>query len=148
MKENNYFINSKKKTWIKCIYTLFVVAIPSILIWTFFSKDILNYNTLLWWQKFLISTGFIIGVVLITLLFIYFKILDINVFTFVLPISITFMSIFLTEELVPWARTLIVIPFMFLIIPTHYICQKIETKLIIKQKVKQKISKEKIIGSK
>lgn len=147
MKENSY-LNSKKKSWIKSIYTLFVVAIPSVLIWIFFSKDILNYNALVWWQKLLISIGFIIGVILITLLFIYLKILEISVFTFVLPIAITFMIIFLTEDLVAWARTLIVLPFISLIIPTHFICKKIEMKIIIKKRLKAKLNKNQVIGSK
>lgn len=141
MKENNnYLINSRKISWIKSIYTLFVIAIPALLIWIFFSKDFFWHNSFLFWQKFLIALSFIVCSTLITILFIYFKILNINILSFSLPVAICFMVIFLTDDLlVSWARALIIVPFILLFIPINLICKKIETRIQLKNKLKWKI---------
>lgn len=149
MKENNNFINSKKKSWIKPIYTMFVVAIPALLLWLFFSNDVFGQIIKLkYWHKILISIAFLLFSVSLTSLLIYLKILEISILSFVVPTSVCFMAIFLTDALEPWARALIVIPFVFLVIPLNIFCKKLEIKVLMHQKLKDKLNKQKIVGSK
>lgn len=150
MKENNNdILNSKKQSWIKPLYTFFVVALPAILIWLFFSNDIFsnNFNINIGY-KFLIAFAFLIITFSLTFLLIYFKVLEINTLSFVIPVGVCFMVIFLTDSLVSWARALIILPFIFLVIPINILCRKLEVKQEIKRKIKNKIENEKIIGTK
>lgn len=136
MKANktNPLINSKKNSWIKSLYTLFVIAIPALLLWVFFSDDFLNIQPLAIWAKWLLAIGFVLISTIVTSILIYFQILEINVLTFSLPVSICFMVIFLTGSLEPWVRALIILPFMLLTIPINIVCKKIELKMMIKKK--------------
>ena len=130
---------------------MLVIAVPALLIWIFFSNDYpfaekfgTNYQ---WSIKFAIGIAFIIGSFLLTLLLVSMKMLDISIFMFSLPIAISFMTIFITDSLVPWARALIVITAFLLVIPISIVIKKIEIKLIIKKKEKEN-EKIKIIGHK
>lgn len=148
MKENNNLINSRKNSWIKPLYTFFVVALPAMLLWLFFSNDIFkDVFEIKYIFKILIALGFILITTGLTILLIYLNILDFNTIAFVLPVGICFMVIFLSSQLYPWARFLIVFPFMVLVIPINIICQKIELKRNAKKRIKMKLENEKIIGS-
>lgn len=149
---NNQLINSRWKSFVKPIFTFFVIAIPALLIWVFFSTDFpfaehwnLNYE---WWIKLLIGIAFVIGTFLITALFVSLRMLDMSVFSFSIPVSVSFMTIFITDQLVAWARALIIIPIFLLIIPVVIYTKKIETKLAIRKRKKIEKSNEKIIGHK
>lgn len=155
MKKNNITsnnrINSRGKSFVKPIFTFFVVAIPSLLLWIFFSNDFpfakeykLEFP---WWIKLFIGIALLISTTLITLLFIYIKILDWNIFNFSLPVAICFSVIFVTDNLEGWIRALIVLPFLFSIIPIFMIVKKIEMKEQIKRNKKTN-NKEKVIGHK
>ncbi len=152
MKKNNSpIVNSRWKSFIKPIFTLLVIAVPSLMIWIFFSNDIFAKELgldLVWWIKLLIAIGFICATLLITMLFVYLKILDMSIFMFSLPISICFMTIFVTDELVAWLRSIIVVVMFLLIIPISIYTKKIETKLLIRKKIKQEKNNEKIVGHK
>ncbi|MBD5422937.1 MAG: hypothetical protein HDR43_00315 [Mycoplasma sp.] len=148
---NNSLIKSRWKSFKNPIFTFFVIAIPCLLLWIFFSNDFpfakhynLDYS---WWIKLLIGISFIVGTFLITVLFVYIKILDLSIFIFSLPVSICFVVIFVSDGLEPWIRALIVIPFFLLVIPISIITKKIEIKKMIK-KQQTSLNEEKIIGHK
>lgn len=154
MKKNNnsQLVNSRWKSFIKPIFTFFVVAIPGILLWIFFSSDFpfanaynMEYD---WWIKLLIGIAFICGSFLITCLFVSIKIIDISIFMFSLPVSICFTIIFVSDSLVAWVRAIIIIPFFFLIIPISIAVKKIEIRQIMKSKNKINNDNNKIIGHK
>lgn len=153
MKKNNEspILNSRKNSIIKSVFTFLVIAIPALMLWIFFSNDFpfakhfgIEFS---WWIKLLIGISFIIGSFLITLLFIYLKILDLSIFIFSLPVSICFVIIFATDLLAPWARAIIIVPVFFLVIPITILIKKIQLNIIIKNKNKNK-TEEKIIGHK
>lgn len=146
MKKNNKNVNSISKSFIKPIFTFFVVVIPALILWIFFSKDFKflwkdDYIEISWWIKFAISLAFIIFTFSITFLFIYFNLLDISIFSFSLPVSICFMVIFLSDSLEPWIRLLIIVPFIFLSIPIIFFVKKIEFKF---KRKKELINKKQI----
>lgn len=150
-KNNNQMINSRLKSLINPLYTFFVVAVPSLMIWIFFSNDFpfadswnINYS---WWIKLLISVSFIVGAFLITVLFIFLKILPISILNFSLPISICFMVIFVTDNIEPWIRALIIVPFLLLSFPITILVKKIDIKIKMKKNKKWK-NEDKIIGHK
>lgn len=157
MKKNNKSKNSNKmiNSWLESfktpLFTFFVIAIPCLLIWIFFSNDFpfasayhIEYS---WWIKLLIGIAFIVFSFLITLLCVYLKILKWSIFIFSLPITICFITIFVTDQLEPWIRSLIIIPFFLLIIPISILVKKIEIKQMIKNK-KQNSNEDNIIGYK
>lgn len=141
-KNHNPLINSRKNSWIKSIYALFAIAIPALLLWIFFSDDFLKIQPLPVWARWLIAIGFVIVSTLVTAILIYFKILEVNVLAFSLPVAICFMVIFLTGGLEAWIRALIVLPFMLLTIPINIICKKIELKLNYQNKNKKQSEKK------
>ena len=150
-KNNNKMVNSWLESFKTPLFTFFVIAIPCLLLWIFFSSDFpfaaafnIEYS---WWIKLLIGIAFIIFSFLLTLLFVYFKILKWSIFIFSLPIAICFVAIFVSDQLEPWVRSLIIIPFFFLIIPIAIIVKKIEIKQMIKAK-KDKNNDDTIIGHK
>lgn len=146
-KNNNPLINTKRKSWIKPLYTLFVVAIPSFFIWFFLGKDFIPEKEkppLDIWLNILIAISFIIIVITITLFLVYLKILDMSIMTFVVPIIICFMAIFLSSWLDgdnQWYRVLIIIPLVFTVIPINILVSKYENKQIIKLKIKKDLNK-------
>ncbi len=156
MKKNKNYtnVNSRWRSFIKPLYTLFVIAVPAILIWIFFSKDVFAVElgiNFIWWIKFAIALAFIVVTSLITALMVYLKIIDISVFMFSLPVSICLMTIFLTDNFTgdqSWVRAIIIIPVFFLTIPICITIKKIEIRLAIKKRTKEKIDNEKIIGYK
>lgn len=134
----------------KPLYTLFVVAIPSFFIWFFLGKDFIPKEEsgqpkfeppLGIWFNVLIAVSFMISVTLITLFLIYFKILEMSVMTFVIPIMICFMAIFLSSWLNQgndqWYRALIIIPLVFIVIPINILVNKYERTKIIRMKIKK-----------
>ena len=125
-KSNNPNLNSRKNSWIKSLYGLFAIALPALLLWIFFSDDFLAIQPLALWAKWLVALGFLVVSTLVTSILVYWKILEINVLAFTLPVAICFMSIFLTTSLEPWARALIVLPLILLTIPIHMVCQRLE----------------------
>lgn len=125
-KSNNPNLNSRKNSWIKSLYGLFAIALPALLLWIFFSDDFLAIQPLALWAKWLVAIGFLVVSTLVTSILVYWKILEINVLAFTLPVAICFMSIFLTTGLEPWARALIVLPLILLTIPIHMVCQRLE----------------------
>ena len=125
-KSNNPNLNSRKNSWIKSLYGLFAIALPALLLWIFFSDDFLAIQPLALWAKWLVALGFLVVSTLVTSILVYWKILEINVLAFTLPVAICFMSIFLTTSLEPWARALIVLPLILLTIPIHMVCQRFE----------------------
>lgn len=150
-KNNNKTVNSWLESFKTPLFTFFVIAIPCLLLWIFFSNDFpfaaayhIDYS---WWVKLLIGIAFIVFSFLLTLLFVYFKILKWSIFIFSLPIAICFVAIFVSDQLEPWVRSLIVIPFFLLIIPIAIVVKKIEIKQMIKTK-KQVNSEDNIIGYK
>lgn len=150
-KNNNKMVNSWLESFKIPLFTFFVIAIPCLLLWIFFSSDFpfaaafnIEYS---WWIKLLIGIAFIIFSFLLTLLFVYFKILKWSIFIFSLPIAICFVAIFVSDQLEPWVRSLIIIPFFFLIIPIAIIVKKIEIKQMIKAK-KDTNNDDTIIGYK
>ncbi len=154
MKKNKKSKNGMINSWIESfktpLFTFFVIAVPCLLLWIFFSNDFpfatyfnISYD---WWIKLLIGLAFIIGSFLITFLFVYLKILKISIFMFSLPVAICFITIFVTDQLEPWIRSLITIPFFFLIIPIAIVIKKIEIKKIVKDKSKN--DEDNIIGYK
>lgn len=149
MKNSN--VKSKSKSFITPIYTFLVIVLPSLLLWIFFSKDfsfVFNIK-LKWWFKLIIAFIFVISTFLLTLLLIYFKILNVDILFFSLPISICFMAIFATDELNYWIRAIILIPCFLLMIPIILLVKKIKLILYLKQKRKNNDqSNEKIIGHK
>ncbi|MGL5357574.1 MAG: MAG3450 family membrane protein [Metamycoplasmataceae bacterium] len=147
MKNNkNPNLNSRKNSWIKALFTLFVVAIPSIMIWFFLSKDFGggDQNVLNFGYGILISIGFIIAVFLLSYLFYYFKICDVSLFTFSLPVAITFMGIYLssflnsTDPNYILYRSLIVLPLTLTVIPINMFITKIKLKIRLKDKIRNK----------
>lgn len=140
MKKNNKNINSISKSFIKPVFTFFVVVIPALILWIFFSRDFRflwkeDYINISWWIKLIISLVFIIFTFSLTFLFVYFNLLDISIFSFSLPISICFMVIFLSDSLEPWVRLLIIVPFIFLSIPIIFFIKKIEFKFRTKKEL-------------
>lgn len=150
-KNDNKTVNSWLESFKTPLFTFFVIAIPCLLLWIFFSNDFpfaeafnIQYS---WWIKLLIGFAFIASTFLLTLLFVYLKMLKWSIFIFSLPISICFVAIFVTDQLEPWIRSLIIIPFFLLIIPIAIIVKKIEIRQMIKNQ-KQKNDEDHIIGYK
>lgn len=150
-KLKNQNINSGWKSFVKPVFTFFVIGVPSLLLWIFFSNDFPFAKEFkvesAWWIKLLIGLSLIVVTTLITFLFIYIKILDWNIFNFSLPIAICFTVIFVTDQFEAWIRAIIVLPFLFSIIPIFMIVKKIEMWEQIK-KHKKTNNNEKIIGHK
>lgn len=138
--KNPSFIASKKESWVKPLYTFFVVAMPALLIWVFCSSDFLGtvYN-FAFWVKSLIAIGFMAYVFLTTTLLIYLKIIPINIITFAFPVCLTFMAIFLSDALAYWLRALIILPFVFTIAPFYFWSQKLEMKRRAREKIRRSL---------
>lgn len=138
-KKGQIILKTKAKSWIKPLYTLFVVAIPSFFIWLFLGKDFLDKPPFEIQYNILIAFAFILIVFLITFFLIYFNILKISILTFVVPIIISFMTIFLTSWLpkdLEWARILIIISFVFIVIPTNFLVDRYERRKLLKSRIK------------
>ncbi len=150
MKKNNSpIIKSWSKSWITPLFAFFAIAVPAILLWLFFSKDINLFNIKIeLWIQGLIALAFFVFTLLVTLLFIWLKLINLSILSFTIPISICFIVIFLTDQLEPWVRVLITVPFIFLIIPISIFIKKLEFKIEIKKRIKSKNDDEKIIGHK
>ena len=148
MQENNKLINSRKQSWIKPIYTFFVVVIPAIFIWLFYGEMNLSSINLEWWKQFLIAIGFVIAILGLTSLLIYFRVFDIFILTFSFPVAICLMMIFVSYPLPIYARALLLIPFIALVFPINIICNKINLQNKIKNKIKKQENNDKIIGHK
>ncbi|MDK2819219.1 MAG: hypothetical protein KFW07_00080 [Mycoplasmataceae bacterium] len=136
---NQIILNTKIKSWVKPLYTLFVVAIPSFFIWLFLGKDFIDEPPFEIYYNILIAISFIIIVFLLTFFLIYFNILNMSILTFVVPIIISFMTIFLTSWLpkdLEWARILIIIPLIFLVIPVNILVDRYERRKLLKSKIK------------
>lgn len=133
--------NSKKKSWIKPLYTFFVIAIPAFMIWYFLSGDFISTNQTEIWIAILVAIAFILISSLVTIILIYFKILDIFVLNFSLPIAITFMIIFLSSfisgdyALKISLRAILSLLSCFLVIPINILITKYNIKLIAKDNV-------------
>jgi hypothetical protein len=137
-KKDISILNTRTKSWIKPAYTLFVVAIPSFFMWFFLGKDFGFTPPLSLGYNFLVAIAFIIVIITITLFLIYFKILKMSIMTFVVPILICFMSIFLSSWLVgdnQWYRILIIVPLVFTVIPVNILVNWYETKQSLKIKI-------------
>ncbi len=139
----NYIVNTKLKSWIKPLYTLILVAIPSIFMWVYLGWDFRPKDQpppLNIWYIILIVILFIFVIILITLILIYFKILPLSILPFIIPILISFMAIFLSSWLheinQQWYRALIIIPSIFTVIPVNIFLNKYERKQLIKSKIK------------
>ena len=131
------------KSWIKPAYTLFVVAIPSFFMWVFLGKDFGKTPPLSLGYNILIALVFIIVIITITLFLIYFKILKMSIMTFVIPILVCFMAIFLSSWLQGddrWYRILIIIPLVFVVIPVNIFVNYYEKKEVIKTKIKETLN--------
>ncbi|MGL6125328.1 MAG: MAG3450 family membrane protein [Metamycoplasmataceae bacterium] len=142
-KNKNIIVNAKSKSWIKPLYTLFVVAIPSFFIWFFLGKDFQEDAPFAIGYNILIAIAFILVITTITLLLVYLKILKISIIVFTFPIMICFMAIFLSSWLEgenQWYRILIIIPLVFLVIPANMFVNYYEKKQLIKMKVRKKNS--------
>lgn len=148
METNSSFnLNSKRKSWIKPIYTFFVVAIPSFFIWFFLSNDFESKNVFLVWAATLIAIGFLLAIFLITIFLIYFKVLDIYVLNFALPVAITFMVIYLTSyislseeqlEIEITIRSIIVLLSTTLTFPISMLVKKTNIKIIARENIRNK----------
>lgn len=126
--KNHPFINSRRASWIKTLYALFVIAVPALLLWIFFSDDFLAIQPLAWGWQVTLALGFVAGTTLVTVILIHFQLLEPSVLAFTLPVAICFMVIFLTSALAPWQRALLLAPFLCLTIPIHMLCKKWELK--------------------
>ncbi|MGL4252189.1 MAG: hypothetical protein ACRCRQ_01370, partial [Metamycoplasmataceae bacterium] len=114
---DNTILNTKARSWVRPLYTLFVVAIPSFFIWFFLGKDFRSDPPFSLGYNVLIAIAFIIVISVITILLIFLKILKISIIIFTFPITICFMAIFLSSWLqgeYQWYRVLIIIPLVFL----------------------------------
>ena len=143
-KKDISILNTRAKSWIKPAYTLFVVAIPSFFIWFFLGKDFGTTPPLSIGYNILIALSFIAVVVTITLFLIYFKILKMSIMTFVIPILVCFMAIFLSSWLDgdnQWYRILIIIPLVFIVIPINIFVNYYERKQSLKIKIINSLDK-------
>lgn len=141
-KNNNVLLNTKAKSWIKPVYTLFVVAIPSFFIWFFLGKDFQPNPPFAIGYNVLIAISFMVVVTTITLLLVYLKILKMSIIIFVFPIMLCFMAIFLSSWLEgdnQWYRILIIVPLVFLVIPVNMFVNYYENKQVIKLKVREEL---------
>ena len=138
-------LNSKVNSWIKPLYTLFVVAIPSFFIWLFLGKDFGKTPPLSFGYNVLIAISFIIVIGIITSVLIYFKILKTSILNFIVPIVICFMAIFLSSWIDgdnQWYRILIIIPLVFIVIPINILVDKYDRKQILKLKIRDELKKD------
>lgn len=145
-KKDNIILNTKSKSWIKPLYTLFVVAIPSFFIWFFLGKDFHKNPPFSIGYNILIAISFIIVVSIITLLLVKLRVLKISVIIFAFPIMICFMAIFLSSWLEgdnQWYRILIIIPLVFVVIPANMFVNYYERKQLVKLKVRNELDKNK-----
>ena len=138
-------LNSRLNSWIKPLYTLFVVAIPSFFIWLFLGKDFGKTPPLSFGYNLLIAILFMIVIAIITSILIYFKILKMSILTFIIPIVICFMAIFLSTWLDrdnEWYRILNIIPLVFIVIPVNVLVDRYDRKQILKLKLRNEIKKD------
>ncbi|MGL4343044.1 MAG: hypothetical protein ACRCRZ_00540 [Metamycoplasmataceae bacterium] len=142
MENNN--LNSKAKSWIKPLYTFFVIAIPAFFIWFFLSNDFGLFNNLLnFGYAFLIAIGFILISTILTYVVYYFKLVDIFVFSFSLPVAIALMTIYLSSYINNFQyaitiRAILVLIVSFSVVPINMIIIKLNIKQIAKQRIKDK----------
>ncbi|MGL5732998.1 MAG: MAG3450 family membrane protein [Metamycoplasmataceae bacterium] len=144
IKNDNIILNTRSKSWIRPLYTLFVVAIPSFFIWFFLGKDFRTDPPFSIGYNVLIAIAFIIIISAITILLVFLKILKMSIIIFTFPITICFMAIFLSSWLqgeYQWYRVLIIIPLVFIVIPINMFVNYYERKQIIKIKIKKQLYK-------
>lgn len=104
-------MNKKYKTssLIKSLISFFLVLLPSLIIWFFFSKDWTPNPIISYKYIWLIALGFVMLVLLISWIFVITHIAWYDLFNFTLPIAILMMLILITYPLTSWARALIII---------------------------------------
>ncbi|WP_041362977.1 MAG3450 family membrane protein [[Mycoplasma] mobile] len=132
----------RSSAWTKSLFLLFFIMIPAILIWFFTSPDfgdnIFGFSFGIF---FVISLGFFLYSILIGILFFYFKIVDLQVFYFLIPISFSLVGIYLSYALPIWARFIITVILILSAIPTNFIINLIEDKMVWKVKIKNTMKK-------
>lgn len=111
--------------WSITLVALTFVAIPAFVLFYFLMPD-WNPNALhiKMWQMLLIALGFVFYTITINLLFIYLKILKVKSLTFIVPIAISLMIIFISFELHIWLRLLLATLGMLTVIPMNIAIDK------------------------
>lgn len=101
-----------KSGLVNSIIILFFCIIPALLIWYFLGADF-NSNSkssiLSMWSLCLVAIGFVLFNLILGILLLKFKIVEITIFNFLIPVSIILMIIMLSFPIPTWGRALLVV---------------------------------------
>lgn len=116
----------KNDIFIDILFILVVLVIPAFLMYLFIlpdwsnNKEVVKYST-----SIIISIGYGVGVIILSIIFAWLKIISIESLSYVVPMAIIFALIQITYPLNTWSRYLIIIPQIVWTIPVRIIISKL-----------------------